>query len=301
VFKSVGLLSGDDWQQYVIRLLALRYGFALVEIPDSYSGDRGLEAYSLDGCAYQCYAPEQQLKIADLYEAQRRKVSDDIGKFINNREDLAKILKNVQISKWILVVPRLSSFKLNQHCKIQAQKVLDAQLPYVAKQFEVIVVSEAHFPVEVEQLLTPGIVQLKIDATVSAGPEDVTKWSSEHSGLVSVLDSKLKPLPALQAADQRELFVKDLLTLYLDGSNTLEHLKREYPYLYERVESAKAHRARTLRVDCVIGKATINDTRSDFGQELESQVKGLNSADADLLSYAAVAEWLMVCPLTPKA
>ena len=30
------LLSGEDWQQYVLRLLALRYGFELVMIPDEH-------------------------------------------------------------------------------------------------------------------------------------------------------------------------------------------------------------------------------------------------------------------------
>jgi hypothetical protein len=302
MFKQAGLLSGADWQQYVIRLLTLRYGFSLVEVPDTGGGDRGIEAFSLDGCAYQCYGPQQVMKIGDLYKAQKKKVDDDIQKFIDNEADLKGIFGTTKISKWILVVPHLSSYRLNQHCKSKVKDVLAAKLPYVdGKTFEIIVVTEAHFPIEVEKLLNAGAVQLQTEGVQQVSEKDVDKWISENSTFVKTIDEKLKALPSFTSAEHRLAFIKDLLALYLDGSNTLEALKRSYPYIYEEIRKAKAHRGRTLKVDSKIGKTSISDTQTDFGKELEQKVKGIDATIADLLSYASVAEWLGVCNLTPKA
>lgn len=202
MFKQAGLLSGQDWQQYVIRLLTLRYGFNLVEVPDTGGGDRGVEAFSLDGAAYQCYAPQQLMKIGDLYKAQKKKIDDDIAKFIENKDDLEKIF-TARIRRWILVVPRLSSYRLNQHCKKKAAEVLAAKLPYVGDDFEVLVATEAHFPVEVEKLLSSGAVQLQLDGAGQVTSTDVDQWITGNSKFVQVIDGKLKALPDFASAEER--------------------------------------------------------------------------------------------------
>jgi hypothetical protein len=57
-------LTGDEWQELVIKLLYLRYGADLMEVLDDHGGDGGIEALSLDGCAFQCYFPEDSATMA---------------------------------------------------------------------------------------------------------------------------------------------------------------------------------------------------------------------------------------------
>src|SRR5437870_4059980 len=159
------LPSGEDWQQYVFSLLVLKYGFDVVMVPDDHQGDFGLEAFSHDGCAYQCYAPQQLLRIAELYKEQRSKITADLRKFVENRKDLIILLGPTKIHKWILVVPEHRSAKLTQHCQEKAKHIreLAEPLPYVAEDFAVMVVTDDYFPVEVHTLLARAGLRVEVD------------------------------------------------------------------------------------------------------------------------------------------
>jgi len=84
-------LDGHEWQAFILQLLYLRYGADLIEVPDEYMGDHGIEAFSLDGCAFQCYAPEGPHDVAALSRKHKRKITRDLNKFKTNRKELLKI------------------------------------------------------------------------------------------------------------------------------------------------------------------------------------------------------------------
>jgi predicted MPP superfamily phosphohydrolase len=234
------LLTGSDCQLHVLKLLSLRYGFDLVEVPDAHGGDRGIEAYSLDGCAYQCYGPEQPLKIADLYDAHMKKVSTDIKKFIDNKEELRKIFGTTIIKKWVLVVPKLSSAQLVQHCNKKAKEVLESNLPYVGKEFSVVAVTDDHFPVELKKLMEHGLSPVQLAEAAAADEKTVETWSTENSEFVRNITTKLAPLPTFDSPEHRKEFTVELLKLYLDGSNAMDELKEKYPYVHEQVMGCRA-------------------------------------------------------------
>lgn len=75
MYSSV--ISGDDWQKFVVRLLYSRYGSNLIEVPDQHKGDHGIEAFTTDGCAYQCYAPEGDVGPAIIAERHKIKITND--------------------------------------------------------------------------------------------------------------------------------------------------------------------------------------------------------------------------------
>jgi hypothetical protein len=76
---------GDQREEHVVEL---------VEVPDDDRGDAGLEAFSMSGCAYQCYAPEgEPLTMTQRYNKQRDKMTADVGKFIAN---------TAKIQAWLL-------------------------------------------------------------------------------------------------------------------------------------------------------------------------------------------------------
>lgn len=51
----------------------------------------------------------------ELYKKQRGKITTDIKKFIDNRNDLINILGDSKIKSWVLVVPRHESALLLKH------------------------------------------------------------------------------------------------------------------------------------------------------------------------------------------
>lgn len=74
--------DGPSWEQHCLKLLRLRYKAPgqFEYVPSSDQGDLGIEGFSHDGCAYQCYAPEGPLPIKDRYERQRDKLTEDLAK-----------------------------------------------------------------------------------------------------------------------------------------------------------------------------------------------------------------------------
>jgi hypothetical protein len=293
------LISGEDWQQYVFQLLALRYGFDLVKVPDEHQGDFGIEAFSRDGCAYQCYAPQQHLRTAELYKEQRDKVTEDLKKFVDNRDDLVKVLGPTKIHNWILVVQEHRSAKLTQHCQEKARKIRELGLPYCMPHFDVSVVTEDYFPVEIHTLLAGAGIKVEV-GDLPTRPASVDDWAEKNDVLVRKMDEKLEPLPTFSTQAERRETRDRLLEMYVEGENSLQELKRKYPMVYDQIEILKRSRTRTLEIDSTLQKLTIAGTRSQFAEELTRRVAALGPSTAETISYAAIAEWLMICPLRPK-
>src|SRR5690349_8707017 len=106
------ITDGATWERRVKGWLRLRYPGEFEELPADHGGDFGIEGFSRDGIAYQCYAPKSRLKAKDLYENQRTKITEDINKFIKNSNNLSKVFKGLKIHSWWLVVPEHKSAKL---------------------------------------------------------------------------------------------------------------------------------------------------------------------------------------------
>src|SRR5436305_8600583 len=114
--------SGDEWQEHVLLLLKRHYGPGeFQEVPDTDQGDAGLEGFSNDGCAYQCYAPEEPLTLQQRAEKHKRKIYKDIQKFVKNQAVLLALIGSVKIKRWILVVPRIDSKEVIGYAEKQVE------------------------------------------------------------------------------------------------------------------------------------------------------------------------------------
>ncbi|ODN41092.1 hypothetical protein [Piscirickettsia litoralis] len=116
-----------EWESHVNDLLRERYTPAYyIPIPDQDRGDGGIEGFSMDGYVYQMYCPDGPVEMSKLYTKQRSKMSQDIKKFITNKEKMINFFGDLKIKRWILIVPehkdrlavnssRLSEVRANTH------------------------------------------------------------------------------------------------------------------------------------------------------------------------------------------
>ena len=115
---STKLWDGNEWQDHIIRLLKMRYAVGeFQEVPDRHRGDFGIEGFSRDGRAYQCYSPMEPLATATRYESHRDKISADIKKFEDNKDELSALFGPTRITRWVLIVPTFDSGPLIQHAE----------------------------------------------------------------------------------------------------------------------------------------------------------------------------------------
>jgi hypothetical protein len=300
MIQATEQFDGDEWQDFVVQLLYLRYGADLIEVPDQHKGDSGIEAFTTDGCAFQCYSPEAPSNIAEVAAKHKAKVSRDVKKFCRNRSTLKSIFGKTQIRRWILVVPNHCSADVVQFCQKKTDEVcgLALPLPYVTEDFRIITVDgHKFFPNEIAELSRTGGMLVEAAETPVA-TEQVLSFTEEHSELVETLEQKLAKIH-LHTSEQTEL-VQKLLRRHLEGANAIDYYDRKYPVISDKIRSIKQAKAKALEIDSKLQNLTISGTREKFETELLDSVPSLGRQTANLLSYACVTEWLMVCPLDPK-
>lgn len=293
-------LSGEDWQRWANKLLTARYGPTEYQtIPDNDKGDAGIEGFTFtDGHAYQAYGCEEPIGTTQRYEAQRKKMTEDINKFIDNVKILSKIFGTVKISRWTLFVPYFDSKEIVAHATKKTAEVIDAKLPYISQHFHVVVCHEEDFAIERDKVLSASTGQLKFHFS-GTSEQSMEEWKASNLGLTATLQDKIAKLPTLTNEVAQRKFHGEVLKWYLDGQAILAAL-RNYPDTYAKVIQAKAHRENFLAMTSLSGNTphgTLISALKDLTAAFKEDVKELHSFSAESLCHEAVADWLLRCPL----
>lgn len=293
------MIDPNEWQDWSVRLLKLRYKLDLVEIPDKVKGDCGIEAYSrADGCCFQCYAPEGSPSVAERYEKCRNKMSADLRKFWANADKLLPLFGTTRVRRWVLMTPVHEDKKLVEHAQRKAEEIRSKKLAYVdPTSFEVSIATESHFELEAAALRRVGLETLQLPDAVSSNA-DVTTFSSAHSDQIEKLNGKLDKIYAEPQRDQARPM---LLNLYLRGEETLGHLEKTYPDFYESFLRVRAQRAEYIEFNSLTRTSatpeTLRETVAEFTKEIRTKIPALDDATAERLAHGTTVAWLLECPL----
>lgn len=291
--------NGEEWQEYVIELLFLKYGENFQEIPDTDQGDYGLEGYTNDGKCYQCYAVKGYLDNKTLYEKQRTKITIDIKKFIDNKEGLSRIFSNLKISSWILVVPRWESKKLLEHAGKKTIEILEANLPYISNDFKVHIVTDNAFPKEKGIFFSSNPDKIVLNVS-DPRDSDIKELVEQKPELINNCMGKLNRLKFND--DESWEYCVNFVFDYLKGQNALGELLSQYPGIYEKVNHVKKQRESYLSFDKMMarlgkknGAQIISETLEGYQSDI-SKI-GLSSNIIEILGHEALSDWLLRCPL----
>lgn len=123
--------DGAAWENCAAERLRAHHAAAdqrteLVAVPADDGGDLGVDLFTrTGGTLYQCYVARDWNSAHDLYEKQRDKLTEDVGKLLkpDKQKDLRELFGATVIKEWILVVPKHRSRKLIQHANIKAQEL----------------------------------------------------------------------------------------------------------------------------------------------------------------------------------
>lgn len=293
--------SGDEWEQHISMLLKRHYAPGqFQQIPAKDRGDAGLEGFTNDGCAYQCYAPEEPLTLAQRAEKHKRKVYRDVKKFRENAPLLTTLLGQTKIKCWILVVPTFDSKDVIAYGEQQAVEVRMLNLSYVASDFCVRIITDDQFALEHKQLMGVGLAKIALPI-VQPAPEEIAQWSAGHTAHVETLDGKLNRMkPGSTPAAKAELR-SQLIGHFVAGQNAIDHLHANHEELYEEVIALKAQQEQFLATESLTAVGLpiniLRDTVTTYERKLEAKLLGLDSHAAKALVWEAVSDWLMRCPL----
>ena len=292
--------NGRDWQNYCILLLQKRYAHqnshSLQLVPDRHQGDLGMEAFSYDGHAYQCYAAEEPLTVQGCYEKQRNKLTADLGKLHNRQSEVGDLLGRVTIRRYVFMVHRHDSRKLIAHAHSKVDDVLAWKLPFIADEFSIIIETDDDYANERKDVhKVPAEIIQRVELTV----DDRDAWVEANGDLRSAALKKLERVTS--SASRRESVVSTLTSQYLRGENALERLKAVVPETHKGILAAKAHKEDLLVLEYPpeLGnsQAKLTKIAQDFAANLQSDFPTLTGQLAETLAWSTVADWLMRCPL----
>ncbi len=194
--------DGAEWQSDSHKLAQLRHGAANVQqIPDKVRGDCGIEFFVIDGCLYQCYAPEEVSDVAKAASGMKVKARRDLNKLKKYKDEIADILQSLKARRWILLCPFLDDKEVVAYVRGWGEKLKAQGLPFIAPDFEALVHSQDDFASEIEQLRLKSMgPPLKVDP-----PTDAAVQSASGSvDLGAKLNEKLSRAFPNESAKKRE-------------------------------------------------------------------------------------------------
>lgn len=293
--------GSDEWQKYVVQLLKLHYRpTEFVEVPDKDRGDCGIEGFSRNGHAYQCYAAEEPLDTDGLLKKQKAKITRDVKKLSLNKTHIAAMLGQVVLCRWVLVVPRWESRLLLEHAEKKAAEVRAAGLAFISPDFAVHISTADDFEVEAQLLVNHGLRIVRIN-TPTASQVHIADWTQKNAqnNLVQNLERKLKVLQL--SANYHDELKQEMIRHYLDGQNVLQSLSNEYPEMNVRARREKSDHEQFLATLTRLGSSspshTITSQMEAFRAKMQESLPGISEFNINQLAWEAVADWLLRCPL----
>lgn len=293
--------DGDAWEKHCLNLLRMRYKAPgqFESVPASDRGDLGIEGFSHDGCAYQCYAPKGPLPIKDRYERQRDKLTEDVGKLDTNQTELLAILDGVVIRIYVFMTPVHDSRRLNQHAKTKAAEIRAKCLPHCAPDFTIVIQTEDDYAVERQELLNLGLHMLNL-GPLHVPEAAVHSYVASNPDLIATIDGKLSRLPGLGAAERTKLRTR-LLREKLMADNKLAEIRGHHAAAWERVQELRAAREGVLEMECLLSttdpRELLQRTASAYRDTLRESLVFLADIDASDIAWGTTADWLAECPL----
>ncbi|MFE8937391.1 hypothetical protein ACFYNX_07865 [Streptomyces sp. NPDC007872] len=266
------------------------------EVPARHGGDLGIEAFTFNGRAFQCYAPVEPLSTAERYEKQRDKLSTDLRKLIVKQKELQKLLGDVKIHHYIFLVPIFDSAQLVQHASVKSEEIRSAGLPFVSDGFKITVATDRIYATERSEVLERFASLVDV---IPTPPDDISSWIEGNSQLTETALEKLSKL-RLPPSAQRT-YLEQLVVQFLDSENALMRLREKYPDQWEAATGAKVRKERKLVLEYPPGNTNsatdLTGIVRALKEEFARQVPALDDTFIDAMSWGSIADWLMRCPL----
>lgn len=307
-------LDGDSWEKWCDGCYRDRYQKQhFVKIPAEYSGDAGIEGFTLSGVAYQCYCPEKSYSNNDLHEHLRKKVTQDIGKFIDKKN--AKRLKDLGvpvIKEWHFVTPEYKDKRILEHLEKQRERVVDAvkndpiTFSYIDSNIRLIPKVAEDFKAELIRLIRNPLADVKLNAAVKTIKK--IDWTLCPADKIENIKRKLKAI--MQTSEDNSEF-EDMLDFwaqsYLKGIEIMNRLQESCGSVYEELFELEQQYKKDVSMrskmnpDHSINYSLFMDILDKFEQTIRKQFDCFTEPSILELKWDLVSGWLADCSLQFKA
>jgi hypothetical protein len=308
-------LDGKSWEKLCVSCYSMRYqNEHFQEVPAQHKGDGGIEGFTRSGVVIQCYCPEDNnYSNDDLYSHQRIKVTNDIEKFVDEKN--AKVLKSMglpSIKEWHFVVPEYRDKRIIQHIAKKTKMVRETReskedfYDYISKDFEIIIKTAEDFRLELMRILRTNLTDTKLSFAILQNKS--LDWSGCSSDKVENVKRKLIAINPDFSTDSESLntLMDIYMSSYISGIELMERLGEGFPDIRKDIldlaNQYKRHVvSRTLlNRDKSMNAKIFEEISYDFEDKLRKEFKHISTASIMTLKMDLVAGWLADCSMEFK-
>ncbi|MEX3981821.1 hypothetical protein AB4Y45_22890 [Paraburkholderia sp. EG287A] len=297
-----GTFDGTSWERLCQSAFKLKYGPSYQRMPAS-PGDYGIEGWTTDGLAFQCYCPERHYTQDELYDAIRDKITRDVGKLKSYAQQIAERIGSTKIRNWLFVTPTINDNELHKHARKKERDARKWALTILTDDFNISLLDAGYYSSEFEQCRRNAGNALQLGPAVDKSialpeaPEEYDKLIARKNRMR--LKSRLAS-PTFEA--ELSEFNKLVQGKFLRCDHHLATIERTSPQAFAqviRVIGLYADEMQELKYFWT-GEPNelVESVKAELGNRLEKELGGIVSfSDARTLADLVVARWLAVCQL----
>ena len=290
-------MPGKDWENLCIQVLHEHHGAGqVIEIVDDDRGDHGIEAFTLDGYIYQCYSPEgEPLKSSVRLSRQREKLNKSISDCIENESDIQSLIhSNLKITRYVVLVPYITSKELTKLAKTLTDTLRAANLTFAAPNICVLVLTLNAYEKSKRAIVSRQLDRLRLPSI------DEIDLSSVSDPQIETMHTKLARTTRYASDTRRHAFIERLLSNYISADAHKAFISDQYTELATELDERLLDLEERFLVQYPLAHAEPDGLLSVVLSDAESaiaEVLNSTSSDSRVIAEGQVADWLMRCPL----
>lgn len=305
MFKTkFGAYNGGTWEELCQLVFKQKYKAQDYQSMPASPGDFGLEGFTLNtGWAFQGYCPNKHYERKELYEKQRDKITEDLGKLKTYGAQLLARLGTTKLNHWVFVTPEFDKNDLPAHTRTKEALVRTWKLPFLSDDFTVLLYDGNNYLVEINKILSASGQALILDrvapvlATLTGAREDFEN-NVEHK-------CRLRLAPK-QSTATFEALIQQLkqLTLenFLQGDGYFKTISDSYPVVHFRlvrlINEFEKYVIEKSNTWSGTADALTDQIRDGLERRITSELAPeFNETLASRAARHMVARWLAVCEL----
>jgi hypothetical protein len=297
-----GTFNGDTWEDLCQLVFKLKYGEANYQEMPASPGDFGIEGVIKNtGVAFQCYCPDNHYTQEVLYDKQRDKITEDLGKLKKFKDQIACRLGPTKISEWVFLTPQITDNKLLKHAQKKQDEVREWCLPILASDFKVILKDADFFASEIHTVQSAKGVKLVFLSSLELSEGETLQDSTEYEVNISRKNTSRctfgGELNLLKHVKLNQVTVKK----WIEGDSLLKRIEKDASDIYFQImRVVNQYEAEVDELSITwqgAAEELVSRVRNELGGRLTEALPSLGEAERYAIADQMTSKWLALCPL----
>jgi len=300
---SIGAFDGTSWEILCQQVFKKKYAQDGYQHIPATPGDFGLEGFcSTTGIGFQCYCPNTHYTRKELHEHQRDKITTDLKKLKNYKDQLSKILSNTKIATWRFVTPEIAHNDLILHARTKEKEVREWKLPFLSPNFTVELHDSEYYLIEINEIRASAGEGIDFGTTTPKLPELIDPNEIYEQNILRKTTTRLSAKAA--SPKHAELINKlhqQTLGSFLEAEGYFRRIEHSAPVLYFKMVRLINEFEQYVQEQAYAYVGSPQELTELIRQGLESRLMKLGPEVTDTTATAVarhmVARWLAICSL----